>query len=281
MVSNDGTIGRRREQYGLRHRRRHRNAEHEGAALRRARPHRCAMVGELSARHAGADVGRAVAAGLARRDARVYCRLRPRGSGGGSSLRSGECPCDLHQQPVRRLGDCGRRGHEPASSGADLARPPRERRGGLGARSCRRRAVRGGDRQRHRQLLRLHEDAVAEEPSSRRVGEDALARAAERVRRLAPDRTACRRSLCGRRYRRRLRLAQRDVVRRDARCARHPAGDDAGAARRLGRDCRSAELAKRARGSGCRPASPFSAAASTRRWRRSRPASRARASTSR
>lgn len=108
----------------------------------------------------------------------------------------------------------------------------------MGAAQCRCRAARGHHRQRRRQLLRLHQNALVARSRARGLGEDTLFRTAERLRRISPDGRAGSRPQFRREHRRRLRCRASHMVRRNALHARHRARDDAAAARRIVRDRR-------------------------------------------
>ena len=224
----------------------------------------------LPARYAAAAVGRAVAAGVARRGARVHRRLR----GAAAASEPGFAPAPsapVHQQPLRRLGHSGRRDMQPAASVPDLDGPAR-----AGARStgCARNVdlerLADDHRQRRRQLLRLHQDAVAAQPAARRLPQHARVPAAQRFVSRA-DRRGRGGSLVGRQHRRRLRhrarhwsdemldalgipatlmparlVASSDVV--GGRCTR----------------CRRAQLGLRR----ARPSSPAASMRRSRRWPR-------------
>ncbi|CAD9226907.1 putative Uncharacterized 50.6 kDa protein in the 5\\'region of gyrA and gyrB [Burkholderia cenocepacia] len=114
-----------RRHHGIRHRRRHRHAEHQGAARRPARHDRRAALVRLPARYAASAVGRAVAAGVVRRGARLHRGLRERRAGAGRAGRRD--PCGVREQPVRRLGHPGRHRHAAAASVPDLDGPARDR----------------------------------------------------------------------------------------------------------------------------------------------------------
>lgn len=212
---------------------RHRHPEHEGGARRPRRRDPRAACGGVPAGHAQAAVGRAVAARVVRRGARMHRAGERRRARGGHRRRVDRGA--LREQPVRRLGHSGRPRDAAAASVPHLDGPARDRRGRLGARARRRRTAWRDHGQRRRQLLRLHEDAVAAREAPRRVGERALLRAAERVRRVSADGRARGRSQRGGQHRRRLRSGPPRLVRRGARHAGHSGDDDAGAARRFGR----------------------------------------------
>ena len=171
----------------------------------------------------------------------------------------------LRIEPLRGFGHSGRRGYEAAARVPDLDGSQGRGASRMGAQPRRPRATLCSDRQRRRQLLRLHQDAVAARQPARRLGEDASLPAPERLRGTRPYRKGRGRPFLGRQHRRHLRCRAPRLVARDDGPSRHSDPDDAAATGGLHRSRRGPAAAMER---DARPAARgrrSSRAASTRR----------------